>query len=287
MRALVPVIIVFSFVLLHSCMTFRSTPSELKEFFDKENVKASIKHLEIDKRTMEYVQTGDSTKPLILFVHGSPGSLNAFVSYLADSTLLTEAFLISADRPGFGNSNFGYAEPSLKKQGDILMRIVQRHKSSKPVILVGHSLGGPLIAKMAIDYPNLIDGLVIIAGSIDPDLEPNEMWFRAPLSTPFLRWVLPRSFRASNDELYKLKPQLLEMLPDWQKISCPVMVIHGRKDELVPYANVDFARTHLVNAQVQYLTFDDAGHFIPWQKEKEIIDAILSLLATAKEKQKI
>jgi pimeloyl-ACP methyl ester carboxylesterase len=287
MRTLVPVMIVVCFVLLHSCMTFRSTPSELQEFFKKENVDASIKHFTVDKRTMEYVQTGDSTKPLILFIHGSPGSLNAFVSYLADSTLLTEGFLISADRPGFGNSNFGYAEPSLKKQGDILLHIIQSHPISRPVILVGHSLGGPLIAKMAIDHPDLVDGLVIIAGSIDPDLEPNEMWFRGPLSTPFLRWVLPRSFRASNDELYKLKPQLIEMLTDWKKVTCPVMAIHGRKDELVPFGNVDFARKQLINAPVDYLIFDDAGHFIPWQKEKEIIDAILTLLATTKEKQKI
>lgn len=268
--------------LLHGCMTFRESHKRINKFFQDNKVEGGIRHYQAEKLKMEYVQAGDSTKPLILFVHGSPGSLSAFLWYLVDSTLLQHGFLITADRPGFGHSNFGVGEPSLDKQARILTKLIEIHQRSRPVILVGHSLGGPIIAKIAMEYPHLADGLVIISGSIDPDLEPNETWFRAPLSTPFLRWIVPRSFRASNDELYQLKPQLVDMIPAWSKITCPVAIIHGKRDSLVPFGNVAFAEKALVNANVHYLLKDDAGHFIPWQNHDLVVEGILKVLGEIK-----
>ncbi|HYC86757.1 MAG TPA: alpha/beta fold hydrolase, partial [Chryseosolibacter sp.] len=206
----------------HSCMTFRATPKEINAYFAKRNVNGSLHSYETGFREIHYAKAGDESKPLVLFIHGSPGSLEAFVHFLADSALLQHAFMITTDRPGFGYSNFGNAEPSLVKQARALKPILEKYRNNRPIILVGHSLGGPLIARMAIDEPDLVDGLIIVAGSIDPELEPNETWFRAPLATPFLSWVLPRSFRASNEEIYKLKPELQEMMPLWKNITCPV-----------------------------------------------------------------
>jgi pimeloyl-ACP methyl ester carboxylesterase len=263
-------------------MTFRVSHKELTTFFEKNHVDGSIHHYSAGTRTMEYAQAGDSTKPLIIFIHGSPGSLSAFTNYLVDSTLLSQGFLVTADRPGFGHSNFGMAEPSLQKQGEILKRIIEQKKSSSPVILVGHSLGGPLIVKMAIDYPDLIQGLVIIAGSVDPELEPNETWFRAPLATPFLSWILPRSFRASNEELYHLKPQLIDMIPEWRKVTCPVVIIHGKKDSFVPFGNVAFAEKMLVNARIFNVLSDNANHFIPWQNPEMVVEGVLKILTEIK-----
>jgi pimeloyl-ACP methyl ester carboxylesterase len=50
--------------------------------------------------------------------------------------------------------------------------VAKQRQNGKQVILVGHSLGGPLIARMTMDYPELIDGLVFVAGSVAPKLEP-------------------------------------------------------------------------------------------------------------------
>jgi pimeloyl-ACP methyl ester carboxylesterase len=270
-----------SFVLLsfHSCMTFRISPKKVNAYFDSKKVKGELDRYNTGYRTINYAKAGDPSKPLVLFIHGSPGSLEAFIHFLADSTLLQHAFLVTTDRPGFGYSNFGNAEPSLEKQAEALKPILLKYKSNKPVILVGHSLGGPLIARMAIDYPELVDGLVIVAGSIDPDLEPDETWFRAPLATPFLSWILPRSFRASNEEIYRLKPELQEMLPLWKNITCPVIVIQGSKDVLVPKENADFARKMLVNAPVEFVLVDGMNHFVPWSNPELIRDAVMTLLS--------
>lgn len=264
-------------VMLHSCMTFRMSPREVETYFTGRNVRATQHSYKTGVHEIHYVKAGNETKPLVVFVHGSPGSLSAFIHFLADSTLLDAALMITSDRPGFGYSNFGQGESSLKKQSEILKPVLEMNKQGRPVILVGHSLGGPLIARMAAEYPELVDGLVIVAGSVDPELEPDETWFRAPLATPFLSWLLPRSLRASNEEIYHLKPELEKMLPLWSSIKCPVIVIQGLKDSLVPAGNADFARKMLKNAPVRFVLKDDMDHFVPWSNPELIHDAVLTL----------
>jgi pimeloyl-ACP methyl ester carboxylesterase len=275
-------IIVFSGVLfaMDSCMQFRMNKSEIDRYFANKEKKGKLHTYPVGKnRILNYLSVGEENLPLVIFVHGSPGSLSAFIDFMGDTALLKRAQLITVDRPGFGASDFGYAEPSLMKQAAYLKPIVEENKNHRPIILVGHSLGGPVIARMAMDYPELIDGLIFVAASIDPELEPYEAWFRAPLATPFLKWILPRSFRASNDELYKLKPELQEMLPLWDKIRARVIVIQGKKDSLVPPANADFAKKMLVNASsLEFIIKDDMNHFVPWSNPELIRMAILKLL---------
>ncbi|HCZ36866.1 MAG TPA: hypothetical protein DHV26_13170 [Cytophagales bacterium] len=155
--------------------------------------------------------------------------------------------------------------------------MLQVHKNNQPIYLVGHSLGGPLIAQMALDYPELIDGLIMVAPSIAPELEPNE-WFRAPLATPFLKWIMPRSLRASNDEIYKLKPQLEALLPRWKDIRTPVIVIQGGKDSLVHPGNADFAKRMMTNTTVEIVFVESMDHFVPWSNPELIRKAILKMI---------
>jgi pimeloyl-ACP methyl ester carboxylesterase len=262
---------------LHSCLQFRMSKSEINSFFADKKQKGKVITYKQGFRIINYVIAGDDDKPLVIFVHGSPGSLSAFIDFLGDSILLNQAQLITVDRPGFGYANFGHAEPSLKKQADLLKSVIDKNKNNRPVFLVGHSLGGPLIARVAMDYPELVDGLIMVAPSIDPALEPDE-WFRAPLATPFLRWILPRSFRASNDEIYQLKPELVTMLPMWSQIVAPVIVIQGKKDRFVPYENAFFAKEKIVNASVTLRVVDDMDHFVPWSDPELINTAIYDMI---------
>lgn len=274
------------FVALHACMpSFRMSEKQIDAYFQGKGVTVSQHAYQSGFREIHYIQSGNESKPLVVFIHGSPGSLSAFVDFLADTTLTDRTLMISTDRPGFGYSNFGNAEPSLQKQAEILKPILEKFKNNRPIILIGHSLGGPLIARMAIDYPELVDGLIIVAGSIDPALEPNETWFRAPLATPFLSWVLPRSFRASNEEIYHLKPELEKMLPLWKEIKTPVIVIQGMEDVLVSPENAAFAERMLVNAQVEIIRIDGMNHFVPWSNPELIHDAILKMLNGVNEKK--
>jgi pimeloyl-ACP methyl ester carboxylesterase len=259
-------------------MQFRMSKKEIDSYFKDKEKKGALHTYTQDHQKINYLHVGDENLPLVVFVHGSPGSLSAFIDFMADTALLKKAQLISVDRPGFGKSNFGYGEKSLSRQAEVLKPILEKYKTNRPIILVGHSLGGPVISRMAMDYPQLIDGLVIVAGSIAPELEPNETWFRAPLSTPFLRWILPRSIRASNTEIYHLKPELQKMLPLWKSIPTTTIVIQGKKDALVDPGNADFAKKMMANAQVELVLVDDMNHFVPWSNPELIREAILKLL---------
>ncbi|MEI9918335.1 MAG: alpha/beta hydrolase [Bacteroidota bacterium] len=261
-------------LLMDSCMQFRMSKTEINDFFKNKMYKGKEYSYIEGRQKINYLVAGNDSLPLVIFVHGSPGSLSAFIDFMDDTVLLEKVQMISVDRPGFGASNFGYAEPSLVKQAQDLKPILLKHKNNRPVYLVGHSLGGPVIARMAMDYPELVDGLIFVAGSVDPDLEPDE-WFRAPLATPFLKWLMPRSLRASNDEIYQLKPQLEQMVPLWKNITCKSIFIQGDVDELVPKENADFAKKMLVNARCEVVLYPGMNHFVPWSHPFLIENAIL------------
>ena len=122
---------------------------------------------------MHYAQSGNDTFPTIVFVHRSPGSWNAFSKYMKDKELLDKYRMVSIDRPGFGNSDFGKAEP-LEEQSALISPLFNDWKNGKPIYLVGHSLGGPLIIQLYADNPGLVDGLVLLAASVDPAEEKKE-----------------------------------------------------------------------------------------------------------------
>lgn len=228
-------------------------------------------------REIHYTQTGADTLPLVVMVHGSPGSSSACLGFLSDQALTAAAQVISVDRPGFGYSGFGNTERSLKEQAAALKPILEAHKAGK-TILAGHSFGGPVIVRMAMDFPELVDGLVIVAGSIDPDLEPH-YWWQKPLDWSVFRWMMPPAFRVSNQEILPLKEELKEMLPRWKKITCPVTIIQGMKDNLVAPGNAGFAKKMLVNSRrVEIDTLENDGHFIFWTKQERITQKIIDLL---------
>jgi pimeloyl-ACP methyl ester carboxylesterase len=253
------------------------TTTEIDQEFAKRKTQGVQAEYKTGNRKIHYAKTGNPNGPLVLFIHGSPGSLSDFIQFLTDSTLQKEGLLISVDRPGFGQSNFGWGEPSLAVQAKIIKPLIEQYKRDKPVILVGHSLGGPLIAQLAMDYPELIDRLVFVAGSVDPELEPPN-WWRTPFATPFFRWVLPRSLRASNDEIYSLKTQLKEMTPRWKDIKCSVIVVQGTMDSLVPAGNAEFIKRQLTHTHTKMMYEEGMDHFVPWSHPHLIKNAVLELV---------
>lgn len=275
-------LILVIFQLSSGCFTFRMSPKETQKFFDEHKVAATNYEYVVNERIINYVHTGDSTKPTVIFFHGAPGSWSAFKDFLVDDSLMTRLGIVSVDRPGYGYSDFGKSVASLKKQAELLKPILEKY-SHTPNILVGHSLGGPVIAKLAMEYPQFVDGLVFVAPSIDPDLEPEEDWFRVPMRSPFLSWAIPTSFLVTNEEIYFLEDELRAMSSDWAKIKAPTIIIQGNDDKLVDPANAEYAQKMLVNSTfVQVIKEDNMNHFIPWTRPELIRTSILKLLEKEK-----
>lgn len=191
-------------------------------------------------KSVNYISVGQRNHlPLIVFVHGSPGAVNAYEEYLSDASLLQAADLIAVDRLGFGYSAFGEAESALEAQAGAIAAITQQFPNRK-IILVGHSMGGPVIARYAMDFPTLAQALLMVAPSISPELEPSNSW-RSFLNMPPLRWFTPAALRVCNQEIIPLKKELEDMLPTWSTVDIPLTVVQGEMDQLVPMGNAFFA----------------------------------------------
>jgi pimeloyl-ACP methyl ester carboxylesterase len=247
-------------------MRFRTSDQEAVAEFSRLGLTLTPHTLAVGKRSMHYVSTGSPEQPTLVFVHGSPGSWDSFKAYLKDSLLLEHYRMVSLDRPGFGYSDFGQAT-GIQQQADLLGPVLHKLANGKPMYLIGHSLGGPMIIKLAADNPDLpIKGLVLLAGSVSPADEPREPW-RAILDTPPLRYLLPGAIRASNHELRLFKKDIVTMQPAFAHITCPVFILHGDKDPLVPPPNAVYAQKMLINsAHIDLFWLKGANHFIPWTR---------------------
>ena len=221
-------------------------------------------------------QHPDDATPVrtIIFVHGTPGGADNWASVIERTPPGFRA--IAIDRPGFGRSEPYGPVTSLNDQAAALLPLLQRYQKEKP-ILVGHSLGGPIVARAALDYPDQIAGLVILAGAFDPELE--KIYFVQHMAnTDLLCWLLPRSLRNANQELIALKPQLQNLAADLPTLRTPVVMVHGTDDGLVPYDNVAFIQATLpAHLPLRVVTLDDMNHFLPWKTEDLIWQEIQRL----------
>ncbi|MBO6792491.1 MAG: alpha/beta hydrolase [Balneolaceae bacterium] len=255
---------------------FSMSDEEVLSKFSGSKYQPEHKFFEVGHRTIHYVSVGDSSLPAVMFVHGSPGSWTDHINLLADPDLQNSFYMISLDRPGFGDSNVGEPERSLTNQANILAQILSAEK--KTAILSGHSFGAPVVIKTAIDHPDLVQGLILVAGSVDPELEKTK-WYQVPVDYQILSWILPPAIYSTNEEILALKGELEEMKPDWGKIEVPVSIIHGEKDKLVPVENVDFVKQQLVALKPEMIIVDSMNHFVPWSNPELIKAEIFRISA--------
>ncbi|MEL6867271.1 MAG: alpha/beta fold hydrolase [Bacteroidota bacterium] len=271
--------VVFLLSINASMSGFRKSEEEIRQYLLERGQQApSFTTYEYQGRNIHYAEVSkEGDEAVIVFLHGSPGSLDAYLDYLADTILSRHATLIAVDRPGFGFSDFGQSLPDLHQQSLVMAPIIERFREQK-IILVGHSYGGPLVARMGIDFAGEVDALVMVAPSISPELEP-KIWWRKIFDWWGLRWLVPKSLKVCNQEIMPLKQDLMDMLPDWEKITARAVVVQGEKDKLVPKGNADFAEKMLVNSEsVNIRMIEGGNHFVLWSEMGLIREEILGLV---------
>lgn len=208
----------------------------------------------------------------IVYVHGTPGSATAFERYLVDP--LPDFESISVDRPGFGHTRPATPALKLSEQAAALGPFLVERGGKWP-ILVGHSMGAPIICRVAADYPGRVGGLVILSGALDPALEKIH-WYQRLANFAIVPYMIPRSLRNANRELYPLKRELEILKPLLKDIECPVVILHGPNDILVPFENVDYMKAQFSEeALADVIVLEGKNHFIPWNAEAAVRNAIL------------
>lgn len=253
----------------YSCLSMRSSTKETAKFFASRKISYTDSTIQIAEQNVHYLETGKADAPTLVFMHGSPGSWDAWKNYLSDSILLRHFRLIAPDRPGFGYSDYRKSM-DLGEQTKVLNALLKRLNNGQPTALIGHSYGGPLIVNMALEAPQLFDHLVIVAGALDPEAEKPEKWRKLFMRFPF-KHLVPGSFRPSNDELWWLKEDLLILRSKLNALTQDVTIIHGTADRLVPFTNVAFMKESFTGVRsLQTFPLEEERHFIVWDREQQL-----------------
>jgi pimeloyl-ACP methyl ester carboxylesterase len=117
--------------------------------------------MEIEGDRIHYVDTG-GTGLAIVMIHGLGGNLLHF-GYALAGLLATEFRLIVVDRPGSGYSTRAAgADATLASQASVIAKLIGALGLTRP-LLVGHSLGGAISLALALDHPDCVGGLALIA----------------------------------------------------------------------------------------------------------------------------
>jgi pimeloyl-ACP methyl ester carboxylesterase len=214
----------------------------------------------------------DAAGPPIVLIHGASSNLEAMRRPLGDRLVVNHRVIL-IDRPGHGWSSGANEETSTPAaQGRMIEEALQKLDTG-PVILVVHSWAGALGARMALDYPARVAGLVMLAPVAYP--WPGGVgWYNELVTKPvigpllaytvtlplgffltehgarevFLPQVMPedfvgstatplllrpREFLANARDLVRLKQAVTEQAPRYGEISSPTVVISGDIDKTV------------------------------------------------------
>lgn len=232
-----------------------------------------------DGREVAYCrwQTGADPVARVVLVHGAPADASSWTR-LRNKTEASgpdRVEWVAVDRLGYGHSTPG-TESRLAEQA----RAIEPWLDNAPsggVILVGHSYGGPVVVRAAADFPGKVRGIVLVAGACDPYMN-DAQWFRRAVDG--VAALVPEPWEVGNRELLDLTDENRAMEAMLDRVTCPVVVLHGKWDPVCPYeGTVGYLQKRLTNAeQVRVVTLARAGHNLHLWHPDAILAGISTLL---------
>ena len=254
-------------------------------------------------------------EPAVVFIHGNPGTCLDFVPVMErlSPRLRTWAF----DRPGYGWSARTAPEMTPAEQAKLIHDAVTHLGLRKPII-AGVSFGGPVALAYALDYPQDVGALVLIAAVGNPEARHEMSDAQARLVAPggaLLAWgvgpiVGPDAVSKGYVDAFSPKPvdaevvergrvhftrppTLLASARDWKvletelprlsarygEVRLPVELLSANQDKIVGPAHAAWLAAHLEGAH--RVDVDDAGHQLMSTHPQAVVDAVTRAVARA------
>lgn len=214
----------------------------------------------------------DTTLPILIFVHGSPGAAMDFERYLKDSLLNTKANLLAYDRVGYGPKNHGETQANLQFELDVLHHLIKDYATDK-IVLAGYSYGGPVVLASDKNYKYKVSMASAVVGEYEPMFKALFFYNFAPT-----RWLMPPKARAAAKEKYAHVEEFSKYKDKWNVSPSKIINIHGDKDWIVPYKNSEFLAKVINKDKFEMITIPNGGHELIWSDFELIKKQLLKIL---------
>jgi pimeloyl-ACP methyl ester carboxylesterase len=124
------------------------------------DAKSTERRLRVKSRLIRYFVGGEG--PPLVLVHGLGGSAANWVEL---APLLARDYrLIVPDLPGHGESEPLAGVPGMQPYADRVVAVME-HEGAAPAPIVGHSLGGLVVLRLALRRPDAVSAVVLAASA--------------------------------------------------------------------------------------------------------------------------
>ncbi len=143
--------------------------------------------LDIDGVRLHVVERGQG--PAVVLIHGNAVTHRDFVASGLVDRLAPAHRVVLFDRPGFGHSSRPRDRLWTPTAQATLLREALRQLGVERAVVVGHSLGAMVALALALDHPEVVDGLVLLGGYHYPSARIDAL-LTAPVALPVVGDVL-------------------------------------------------------------------------------------------------
>jgi pimeloyl-ACP methyl ester carboxylesterase len=275
--------------------------------------------IEVAGATLNVVDIGprDAAGPPIVMLHGASSNLEVMRQPLGDR-LAKDHRVILIDRPGHGWSTRARPEDSTPAiQGRMIDEALGKLGVSSAIFVV-HSWSGALGARMALDYPRRVAGLVMLAPVAYPwpgGVGQYNKIIAMPVIGPLLAYTItlplgymlagpgargvflpqvmpdgfvqdtatplllrPRAFIANARDLVTLKQAVREQSPRYADIKSPVVVISGDGADKTVSTNIHSRPFAATVPNAKLIVLPDVGHMVPNVASELVIREIEAMI---------
>src|SRR5688500_7929990 len=248
---------------------------------------------------LEYVEQGDTTGTPIIFLHGITDSWHSFESVLQYLPASIHAFALS--QRGHGDSErplHGYHSKDFA--ADVAGFVKQRKLGA--VFIVGHSMGGVNAQQFALDYPQLLKGLVIVGsapafkdnpgmpefyqevlkmeGAIEKAfmVEFQKATLAKPIDAVYFDTLVAEGLKVPSRVFKAAFKGLMEVdfATELKKVDCPVLIFWGDKDRFCFRSNQNILSKNIRNSEI--LVYEGTGHALHWEEPARFANDLLSFI---------
>lgn len=179
MRMLTIVVIVLAFGGLSACVSSALYAARVNKAHPADGTLVEVNGADV--HVLE--QGGDG--PVVLMIHGASANAREYSWTLAPRLAETHRILMM-DRPGHGHSERPNHGQMLEVQAAQAAGVLRALAPGQKAIVVGHSFGGAVSLRLALDHAELVEGLVLLAPVSHDWGGGGEAWYNKYASHPLI-----------------------------------------------------------------------------------------------------